>query len=667
MNLICSNAIVLSSSASNCKFNIFSNNSLTCFKCPKTGHFARECRTKEENRRRDGWNTGNREGRRTSNRDESISGKKEESRALVTVDGECVDWTTHSEDNDNYAFMANNSTGIQTLGQHDREQTYLLTIKTLMVALLHLEASRGYFTGKGKYQTGMDKRDIAMPELHNKWVSCERKEQGPLLRQQEPMLADSFFPNTFWAEADNSTNQNEGSKEKLIQGILTIEDESAQDCFEVLMAFVYFPQKHLSSKQNENEKKSKERKEQVFWMILQDFNRQESIPTSKSLIHLILQHHYGDPTSQYKQGSKSIKFLKLHAFDSYVQKQRRPIIRTFIIVFWMQKALDSNRICLMERRLSGFTERVYGIRKMKEESVVRNKLDYLSNGCEECLSLWQDCEEVYGLNHQVYQDPKYPQKVYKVVKALYGLHQAPRAWYATLSTFLLKNGYRRGTIDKTLFLKKDKHDIILVQVQTEKPKYTIRKTQKHLVKDEEASDVDVFKHFQRTSHLTAVKRIFRYLKGKPKLGLWYPRESTFDLESYSDSDYAGENLDRKSTTGAQLIAVWKRLKENGTEFHEVINFFNEYIFLMRYCFYRSSKEINLKAKIQSSKGKANLVIKTLHSISEENFKEQSHHKKTSLKEKEGNETKGRVSWKVQEEWEAGRRRIKQIAEEEEAN
>ncbi|GJR96752.1 putative ribonuclease H-like domain-containing protein, partial [Tanacetum coccineum] len=49
----------------------------------------------------------------------------------------------------------------------------------------------------------------------------------------------------------------------------------------------------------------------------------------------------------------------------------------------------------------------------------------------------------------------------EVVKALYGLHQAPRAWYATLSTFLLKHGYRRGTIDKTLFLKKHKRDIIL--------------------------------------------------------------------------------------------------------------------------------------------------------------------------------------------------------------
>ncbi|GKF28904.1 putative ribonuclease H-like domain-containing protein, partial [Tanacetum coccineum] len=86
-------------------------------------------------------------------------------------------------------------------------------------------------------------------------------------------------------------------------------------------------------------------------------------------------------------------------------------------------------------------------------------------------------------------------------------------------------------------------------------------THKPLVKDEEASDVDVhlynvavcacsrFQVTPKTSHLSAVKRIFRYLKGKPKLGLWYPRVSSFDLESYSDSDYAGANLDRKSTTG----------------------------------------------------------------------------------------------------------------------
>ncbi|GJX79486.1 uncharacterized mitochondrial protein-like protein [Tanacetum coccineum] len=53
----------------------------------------------------------------------------------------------------------------------------------------------------------------------------------------------------------------------------------------------------------------------------------------------------------------------------------------------------------------------------------------------------------------------------------------------------------------------------------------------------------------KVSHLLAVKMIFRYLKGQPKLGLWYPKDSPFDLVAYTDSDYAGASLDRKSTTG----------------------------------------------------------------------------------------------------------------------
>ncbi|GJX18387.1 putative ribonuclease H-like domain-containing protein [Tanacetum coccineum] len=63
-----------------------------------------------------------------------------------------------------------------------------------------------------------------------------------------------------------------------------------------------------------------------------------------------------------------------------------------------------------------------------------------------------------------FEDPAHPNKVYRVVKALYGLHQAPRAWYERLSTFLLKHGYRRGAIDKTLFIKKDRELFMLVRV-----------------------------------------------------------------------------------------------------------------------------------------------------------------------------------------------------------
>ncbi|GKF22022.1 putative ribonuclease H-like domain-containing protein, partial [Tanacetum coccineum] len=133
-------------------------------------------------------------------------------------------------------------------------------------------------------------------------------------------------------------------------------------------------------------------------------------------------------------------------------------------------------------------------------------------------------EEVYVSQPPSFVDPDHPKKVYKVVKALYGLHQAPRAWYATLSTFLEKHGYRRGTIDKTIFIKKDKKDIILVQIYVDDIIFGSTKK----------SWSDEFEALR---------------KGKPKLGLWYPRESPLDLVAYSDSDYAAANLDRKSTTG----------------------------------------------------------------------------------------------------------------------
>ncbi|GJZ09305.1 putative ribonuclease H-like domain-containing protein [Tanacetum coccineum] len=225
-------------------------------------------------------------------------------------------------------------------------------------------------------------------------------------------------------------------------------------------------------------------------------------------------------------------------------------------------------------------------------------------------------EEVYVSQPPGFVDPEFPNKVYKVEKALYGLHQAPKAWYETLSTYLLENRFRRETIDKTLFIKKIKNDILLVQVyvddiifgstkkslSTEKDgifpsqdKYvydilkkfgfssvktssTPMETHNPLSKDADGTDVDVhlyrsmigslmyltssrpdimfavcacsrFQVQPKASHMHAVKRIFRYLKGQPTLGLWYPKDSPMDLIAYSDIDYAGASLDRKSTTG----------------------------------------------------------------------------------------------------------------------
>ncbi|GJT00551.1 putative ribonuclease H-like domain-containing protein [Tanacetum coccineum] len=73
-------------------------------------------------------------------------------------------------------------------------------------------------------------------------------------------------------------------------------------------------------------------------------------------------------------------------------------------------------------------------------------------------------KEVYVCQPLGFEDPDFPDRVYKVKKALYGLHQAPKAWYETLATYLLDNGFQRGKIDKTLFIKWHKGDILLVQV-----------------------------------------------------------------------------------------------------------------------------------------------------------------------------------------------------------
>ncbi|GJZ74695.1 putative ribonuclease H-like domain-containing protein [Tanacetum coccineum] len=168
-------------------------------------------------------------------------------------------------------------------------------------------------------------------------------------------------------------------------------------------------------------------------------------------------------------------------------------------------------------------------------------------------------EEVCVTQPLGFKDPDHPDKVYKVVKALYGLHQAPRACQDKYVAEILKKfNYTNVKSAST-------------PVDLEKP----------LVKDRDVDDVDVhlyrstieslmyltasrpdimfavcacarFQVTPKTSHLLAVKRIFRYLKGKPTLGLWYSRDSPFELVAYTDSDYAGATQDSKSTTGDLL-------------------------------------------------------------------------------------------------------------------
>nr|GEY88774.1 putative ribonuclease H-like domain-containing protein [Tanacetum cinerariifolium] len=184
-------------------------------------------------------------------------------------------------------------------------------------------------------------------------------------------------------------------------------------------------------------------------------------------------------------------------------------------------------------------------------------------------------KEVYVCQPLGFKDLDFPDRVYKVEKALYGLHQAPRAWHK--GDILLIQVYVDdiifGSTKKELCIAFEKmiHDkfqmssigeltfFLGLQIKQKKDgtfisqdKYVAKilkkfgftkvknvstpiETQKPLLKDKDGKEVDVY--------------MYRYLKGQPKLGLWYPKDSVFDLVAYTDSDYAEASLDRKFTTG----------------------------------------------------------------------------------------------------------------------
>nr|GEV07792.1 hypothetical protein [Tanacetum cinerariifolium] len=225
-------------------------------------------------------------------------------------------------------------------------------------------------------------------------------------------------------------------------------------------------------------------------------------------------------------------------------------------------------------------------------------------------------EEVYVNQLNGFVDPYHPDKVYRLKKALYGLKQAPKAWGDILlvqiyvddiifgiqihqsprgifinqakyaQEILKKHGMTScdsfGTPMATKHLDADLSGTpidqmtnrckvgALMYLTVSRPdimhatcycaRYQVQPTEKHLtavkrifryLKD--TIHMGLFQVTPKVSHLHAVKRIFRYLKGQPKLGLWYPRDSTFNLEAFSDSDYAGAIAN--STTGAEYVAA----------------------------------------------------------------------------------------------------------------
>ncbi|GJU61250.1 putative ribonuclease H-like domain-containing protein [Tanacetum coccineum] len=684
----------------------FDKTKVECYNYHKTRHFARECRTKgnQDNRRRDAWNSGNKDGRR--------SGKQEDSKALVTINGEDVDWTSHSKEEGRLCLMV-----ATAQAQTQRNKAYLAEYQDFNGGPVAFGGSKGYITGKRDFiefcgSKGI-KREYSNARTPQQNGVAERKNRT-LIEAARTMLADSFLPNTFWAEAvstacyvlnrdyfvlpiwssysstvKRSTAKDAGEAPNKHPDLKTDEKPvDKEDQFNIVNTPVSTASPHggltFTDLTNPNQDDSEiHALEEIYDNptdgiftnssyddegAVADFTNLEPvvnvspIPTSRiNSIHpltLIL----GDPKSAVQTRSKVTKSFGAHAFVSYIQKQKRNNHKDFqhclFACFLSQnepkkisEALENESwVDAMQEELLQFkiqkvwilvdlpygkkaigTKWVYRNKKDERGVVVRNKSRLVAQGhrqeegidYDEVFALVARIEAIriflafasymgfivyqmdvksafmYGkIDEEVYVsqppgfiDPKYPKKVYKVVKALYGLHQAPRAWYATLSTFLLKNGYRRGTIDKTLFIKKDKHMSSMgeltfflgLQVKQKEEgifisqdKYVAKilkkfdfvsvktastpiETQKPLVKDEEASDVDV--HLYRSMigslmYLTTSRPDIMYLKGQTQSAAFgIPLECPhLTWKPTSDSDSAGSNLDRKSQL--RLLISW---------------------------------------------------------------------------------------------------------------
>ncbi|GJV83768.1 retrovirus-related pol polyprotein from transposon TNT 1-94 [Tanacetum coccineum] len=187
-------------------------------------------------------------------------------------------------------------------------------------------------------------------------------------------------------------------------------------------------------------------------------------------------------------------------------------------------------------------------------------------------------EEVYVSQPPGFVSKQYPDHVYALDKSLYGLKQAPQAWiFINQSKYILdilkRFGMENCDTVPTPMVEQAKLKLDLVGKPVDHTDYrSMIGSLMYLT----SSRPDImfatcmcarYQANPNEHHVSAVKRIFRYLKGTINLGLWYPKDFGFDLTAYSDADHAGCHLDRKSTSGSvqflgDKLVCWSSKKQN---------------------------------------------------------------------------------------------------------
>ncbi|GJW19725.1 hypothetical protein Tco_0027161 [Tanacetum coccineum] len=461
----------------------------------------------QDNRRRDAWNSGNKDGSRTA--------QKEDSKALVTVDGEGVDWSHHSEDED-YALMAlMQSIEIYAIfsrskkveAQFSFSSTGQLDYECVSIPIKQQETPS--FANK---QVKTPRENVKSQNTHNQKPKVDKKELGHgfavracfvcgslnhLIRDcdfHEKRMARKADLNNGWNNVHRVNKQNQYVPSAVLTrtGIIPVSTARA------------------SSTKN-------------FSTARQSFNRQTvltntamKVNTVKPIVNRVrptnVFHKTHSPTRPFKKttvlrqkiSNQKFNTAKANAVSTVGEKGKLLLSpQQAVVGDHKDTMVDPNTI------VDPVLEIDYPHRALKNKGIVDSGCSRHMTGNKAYLDEFQD------------------------------FNGGPVAFGGS-------RGYITGKVNPTHAY----YNGSCTSKDTEDPSWST--SFKTMSTQKTSSALEALWKTLFVLYLYLIGTL--YLKGKPKLGLWYPKVSSFDLESYSDSDYAGANLDRKSTTeGCQFL------------------------------------------------------------------------------------------------------------------
>nr|GEX70455.1 hypothetical protein [Tanacetum cinerariifolium] len=549
-------------------------------------HFASECRSKgnKDSRRRDVGNTGYKV------RDNgSRLVKQDEHKVMVTIDGESVDWTGHAKDDtEDYALMAFNSSnsGLDT------------EVKSCSKVCAEYYAKLMKLYDEQREQLGVASIEIQACTLALKRVEAQLVFSPPMIEIYMPPKFDfGIDESKFTYDPKNSKTSKSDAKPNNLD---SCESSSSVETLESVPKPI--------------ESKPKVITKPKVWSdapIIEEYELDSDdeyvfkAGTRKSSGRSSLLEELERLKRQEKEADDAAKTLK--KMFAQITTASTPVNTTSPLTNVSAAGLsypdlatydnqDDSQIPSLEDIYDVSSDGIFISTSSKDEDVVADFTNLEST--MNVSPIPQSRIHFIHLTTQILGDPTATVQTRSKVKKSSRAHafiepkkisQAleDKSWVDAIQEELLQFKTQQVWILVDLpFGKKDKYvaeilnkfDFLSVKTAS-----TSIETKKPLVKDEEAVDVDLhlyrsmigslmyltasrldimyavctcstFQVTPKTSHHYAVKRIFRYLKGHLKLGLWYPKESTFDLEAYLDDDYAGANLDKKSITrGCQFL------------------------------------------------------------------------------------------------------------------